>query len=135
MYALEAHGWFIPQHREQAGYAAHPTRRQGSAPEITRRAMAVRSPRDPRRNAWKRGAGPRRPGASLLRIALGDEDIGDLRHLLGTLRRDRGQDALESAMPHPRGQEGLTVRPLLDVPVALGLALRERPSRRSGGGS
>jgi hypothetical protein len=44
IYALEANGWFTPQRREQPAYAAHRTRSQGSAPELTRRAMAVRAP-------------------------------------------------------------------------------------------
>jgi hypothetical protein len=44
MYALEAHGGFTPPRREQPAGAVHRTRSQGSAPEITRRAIAVRAP-------------------------------------------------------------------------------------------
>jgi hypothetical protein len=74
--------------------AEHQTRGQGTAPETTRRAMAVRPPRDQRWNVWKRGAGPRRPGGSMLIIVMGDEDSSDLRHLLGTLRRDRWRERM-----------------------------------------
>ena len=67
-------------------------------------------------------------------LVIGDEDAGDLRHFLRTLGRDGGQNALEFAMPHPRGQKGFAVRALLDFPVTFRLILRERPSRRSGDG-
>ena len=70
----------------------------------------------------------------MLMIAIGDEHIGDFRHLPGTLRGDCGQDAVEFVMSHPRGEEGLTVRPLLHLAVAFRVILRERPSRRSGKG-
>ena len=48
----------------------------------------------------KHGADVRRPDVSDLMIAVGNEHIGNFGHLLGPLRRDRRQDALELTLPH-----------------------------------